>query len=225
MKVLIIEDDDRISLPLKQDLENQHDLVQLAYDGDVGLKLGLEINYDLILLDLMLPIIDGMTVCQKLRQAGCKSAIIMITARNKTANKIMGLNCGADDYLAKPFELEELTARIRAVMRRGSESRQPLLTLGDLSLDLNTCVTSYRNTPVELTPTEYRLLAHFLSNPLRTYSKDELVERLWNDDEVTSDNVIKTHIKGLRNKLVSVGAPRDIVETVYGMGYRLKKNA
>jgi len=225
MKVLIIEDDDRISLPLKQDLENQHALVQLAYDGEVGLKLGLEINFDLILLDLMLPVIDGMTVCQKLRQAGCKAAIIMITARNKTANKIMGLNCGADDYLAKPFELEELTARIRAVMRRGSESRQPLLTLGDLSLDLNTCVTSYHNKPIELTPTEYRLLAHFLSNPLRTYSKDELVERLWNDDEVTSDNVIKTHIKGLRNKLVSVGAPRDIIETVYGMGYRLKTHA
>ncbi len=225
MKVLIIEDDDRISLPLKQDLENQHNLVQLAYDGEVGLKLGLEVNYDLILLDLMLPVIDGMTVCQKLRQAGCKSAIIMITARSKTANKIMGLNCGADDYLAKPFELEELTARIRAVMRRGAESRQPLLTLGDLSLDLNTCVTSYQNIPIELTPTEYRLLAHFLSNPLRTYSKDELVERLWNDDEVTSDNVIKTHIKGLRNKLVSVGAPRDIIETVYGMGYRLKTNA
>jgi DNA-binding response OmpR family regulator len=225
MKVLIIEDDDRISLPLKQDLEQQHNLVQLAYDGEAGLKLGLEGKYDLILLDLMLPVIDGMTVCQKLRQAGCKSAIIMITARNKTANKIMGLNCGADDYLAKPFELEELTARIRAVMRRGSESRQPLLKLGDLSLDLNTCVTSYRNTPIELTPTEYRLLAHFLSNPLRTYNKDELVERLWNDDEVTSDNVVKTHIKGLRNKLVSAGAPRDIVETVYGMGYRLKRHA
>lgn len=225
MKVLIIEDDDRIALPLKEDLEQQHYLVQLAFDGEIGLKLALEVQYDLILLDLMLPIIDGMTVCRRLRQAGCKSAIVMITARNKTSNKIMGLDCGADDYLAKPFELEELTARIRAVMRRGSESRHPLLTLGDLSLDLNTCVTSYRGQPFDLTPTEYRLLAHFLSNPLRTYSKDELVNRLWNDDEVTSDDVIKTHIKGLRNKLCAVGAPRDIVETVYGMGYRLKNHA
>jgi DNA-binding response OmpR family regulator len=225
MKVLIIEDDDRIALPLKEDLEQQHDLVQLAYDGEVGLTLGLKINYDLILLDLMLPVIDGITVCQKLRQGGCKSAIIMITARGKTANKVMGLNCGADDYLAKPFELEELTARIRAVMRRGSESRDPVLTLGDLSLDLNTCVTLYHDRPVELTPTEYRLLAHFLSNPRRTYSKDELISRLWNDDDVTSDQVIKTHIKGLRNKLVAAGAPRNIIETVYGMGYRLKTNA
>ncbi len=225
MKVLIIEDDDRIALPLKEDLEQQHNLVQLAYDGEVGLKLALEVYYDLILLDLMLPVIDGMTVCQKLRQAGCTSAIIMITARGKTANKIMGLDCGADDYLAKPFELEELTARIRAVMRRGSESRHPLLTLGDLTLDLNTCVTSYKGQPVDLTPTEYRLLAHFLSNPRRTYSKDDLISRLWNDGEVPSDDVIKTHIKGLRNKLFSVGAPRDVVETVYGMGYRLKTNA
>jgi len=218
MKVLIIEDDDRISLPLKQDLEQQHDLVQLACDGESGLRLGLEIKYDLILLDLMLPGIDGMMVCQKLRQAGC-------TARNKTANKVMGLNCGADDYLVKPFELEELTARIRAVMRRGSESRHPLLTLGDLSLDLNTCVTSYRNQPVELTPTEYRLLVLMLSNPQRTYSKNDLIDRLWSDEDFTSEHVIKTHIKGLRNKLVSVGAPRDIVVTVYGMGYRLRTHA
>jgi len=225
MKVLIIEDDDRIAQPLKQDLENHHHLVQIASDGEAGLRLGLEFTYDLILLDLMLPVIDGMAVCQKLRQAGCKSAIIMITARNKTVNKIMGLDCGADDYLAKPFELEELTARIRAVMRRGSDRREPLLTLGQLSLDLNTCVTTYRGKPIELTPTEYRLLAHFLSNPGRTYNKDELVKRLWNDEDVISDNVIKTHIKGLRSKLDAVGAPRDIVETVYGLGYRLKANA
>jgi two-component system, OmpR family, response regulator QseB len=224
MKILIIEDDDRISLPIKQDFERQHNSVTLAFDGEEGLRLGLDDSYDLILLDLMLPKIDGMTVCQRLRRAGSKAAIVMITARNNTANKILGLDCGADDYLAKPFELEELAAHIRAVMRRGNESRQPVLTFGDLSVDLNTCVTSYRDIVIELTPTEFRLLAHFLSNPLRTFSKDELVERLWCDD-AASENVIKNHIKGLRGKLASAGAPRDIVETVYGIGYRLKHNA
>ena len=223
MKILIIEDDERIAIPLKEDLEHQKYVIELAADGETGLSMALAGQYEVILLDLMLPNLDGMTVCRRLRQAGCKSAVIMITARDRKSNMILGLDSGADDYLVKPFNVDELGARIRAVLRRGRDAVSPVLTAGELSLDPSSCITSYRGTTIDLTPTEYRLLAHFLSNPHRAYSKQELINRLWSvDDDITNDAVIKTHIKGLRSKLSAAGAPRDIVETVYGMGYRLK---
>jgi two-component system response regulator QseB len=224
MKVLIVEDDIRIALPLKEELEHRNYLVQLSHDGEDALKKAISGDFDLIILDVMLPVIDGMTVCRRLRQNGCESAIIMVSARGKSSNKINGLDCGADDYLTKPFELDELTARIRAVMRRGGGSKLPEIALGDLLLDLKSCVTTYRGQPVDLTPTEYRLLAHFLTNPGRTYSKNELISKLWTADDIFNYDIIKTHIKGLRNKLAAAGAPRDIIETVYGLGYRLKSN-
>ncbi len=223
MKILIVEDDERIALPLKEDLEHQHYVVQLACDGESGLNLGSEEEYDVILLDLMLPMMDGMTVCRKLRQSGCKAAIIIITARGKTANKISALDSGADDYLVKPFDVEELGARIRAVLRRGTEPLLPVLTFGKLSIDPSSCITTYKDLIVNLTPTEYRLLTQFLSNPHRAYSKEELINRLWStESELAGGAIIKTHIKGLRKKLNAVGAPRDVIETVYGIGYRLK---
>lgn len=225
MKVLIIEDDDRITLPLREDLERQHHFVDVASDGSTGLKQGLMSHYDVILLDVMLPIVDGLSVCRALRESGCTSAIIMLTAKRKTVERIEGLDAGADDYMPKPFDLDELNARIRAAFRRGTESRKPLLRLGDLSLDRNTCVTKYRAAVLSLTPTEYRLLEHFLSNPKRTYSRNDLMEKLWPDETLPSQYVIKTHIKGLRKKLMSAGAPADIIETVYGLGYRLKQDA
>ena len=224
MKFLVVEDDERIALPLKVHLEHLEHSVRLAFDGAVGLQLALENQFDFILLDLMLPEIDGLTVCQKLRNFGCNAAIIMLTARNKTSDKITGLECGADDYLAKPFELDELTARIRAITRRGRDLRRSVLQFEDLELDQNTCLTTYRGQPVNLTPTEYRLLAHFLGNPGRTYSKDELIDRLWNGSSIISYDIIKTHIKGLRSKLAAVGAPREVIETVYGLGYKLKSH-
>jgi DNA-binding response OmpR family regulator len=225
MRVLIIEDDDRIALPIKEDLERQHHFVDLASDGKDGLERGLSAQYDVIILDLMLPKMGGMSVCTKLRQAGCTSAIIMTTARRKTTDKIQGLDCGADDYLAKPFEVDELMARIRAVLRRGGESRQPVLTFANLALDSNTHVVKYSSVELNLTPMEYRLLEHFLSNPSRAYTKEELIDRLWPSDQSPSNFVIKTHIKGLRKKLLAVGAPGNIIETVYGVGYRLKQDA
>src|SRR5579871_6820181 len=220
MKLLIIEDDERIAVPLKEDFERQHNTVEIAADGGTGLKVGLENQFDVIILDLMLPHMDGMTVCQKLRQGGCRSAIIMLTARRKTGDKIEGLDCGTDDYLTKPFELDELSARIRAVLRRGTESRQPVLTHGQLSLNPNTFEITYGGIGIDLTPTEYKLLETFLSSPQRAFSKDELIDKLWPNAPTVSDYVVKTHVKGLRKKLVSAGAPKDIVETIYGMGYR-----
>ena len=224
MKVLIVEDDDRIAAPIKEELEHQQYLVHTAFDGEAGLELATNDHYDLILLDIMLPKLDGVQICRALRERGCKSAILMITACDKTSNKIAGLDSGADDYLVKPFELDELLARIRAVMRRNIETRDPVLRWSDLVLDPITCEVRYREQPINLTPTEFRLLAHFLRNPNRTFNKDELVNRLWLPDEMPTDTVIKAHIKGLRNKLERAGAPRNMIETIYGFGYRLSQH-
>jgi DNA-binding response OmpR family regulator len=224
MKVLIVEDDERIAAPIKEELEHQQYLVDTAFDGENGLSLASQVHYDLILLDIMLPKLNGLDLCRRLRQDGCKSAIVMLTARDRTAEKIEGLDAGADDYLVKPFEIDELLARIRAVMRRNSESRDPVLRWSDLVLDPITCEVQFQRKPINLTPTEFRLLAHFLRNPNRTFNKDELVARLWLPNEMPTDTVVKAHIKGLRNKLERAGAPRNMIETIYGFGYRLSQN-
>lgn len=224
MKVLIIEDDERLSFPLKEDLENQKYVVSLAGDGQLGLQMATHEIFDIIVLDIMLPIIDGVTVCRNLRMNGINSIIIMISARGQTVSKIIGLDSGADDYIAKPFEVDELSARIRAILRRNTETRSPLLTYGDLVLDPTTSTVTYCQQTLDLTPTEYRILGHFMRIPGRTHSKEELIDRLWSIDEINTKDVIKTHIKGLRNKLVACGAPRDLIVTVYGFGYRLKSH-
>lgn len=224
MKVLLIEDDERIADPLREELEHQQYVVQTALDGENGLRLAQKDHFDLILLDIMLPKIDGITVCRRLRESGCTSAIVMITAKDQTANKILGLDSGADDYMVKPFEVDELLARMRAVMRRNTESRDPLLRWGELILDSATCKVTHAGKPVVLTPTEFRLLSHFLRNPNKTFNKDELVTRLWSPDETVTDDVVKSHIRGLRNKLQKAGAPRDVITTIYGFGYRLNEH-
>lgn len=225
MKVLIIEDDERLAIPLKEDLEHQQYLVSLAGDGEVGLDMASQESFDIILLDLMLPVVDGMTICRSLRQNGCTAAIIMISARDKAAVKIMGLDSGADDYLAKPFEVDELSARIRAVLRRNGEPRWPSLRWGDLVLNPSSSTVRFRDLTIDLTPSEYRMLAHFLRNPNRTYTKEELIDRLWAGDELNTKDVVKTNIWALRKKLAAKGAPRDLILTVYGFGYRLKPYA
>lgn len=225
MNILIVEDDARIAHPLQLHLKHEHHQVEVAYDGPTGLAMALENQFDFILLDIMLPVLDGLSVAHQLRNAGCNSVIIMLTARETTADKIAGLEVGADDYLAKPFELSELSARMKAISRRGRELGRPVLVFEDLEVDQNACTARFRGTPIKLTPTEYRLLAHFLANPSKVYDKQDLIDLLWRHNTSINDDIIKTHMKGLRSKLKAVGAPKDIVETVYGMGYRLRKNA
>ncbi len=143
MRILIIEDDDRIAKPLAEDLKHQHHVVEIARDGMEGWQYAQADNYDLILLDLMLPKLDGITLCQRLRSAKCQTPILMLTARDTTNDKIIGLDAGADDYLVKPFELEELAARIRALSRRSLETHQPVLIYEDLQLDSGKCKVTY----------------------------------------------------------------------------------
>ena len=198
MKILIVEDDDRISIPLKEELQHQNYVVDLAFDGSQGLEMATAGRYDIILLDLMLPKLNGFSVCKQLRENGNSSAILMLTVRNEKQDKVAGLNCGADDYLTKPFDLDELSARIRALSRRFISQRQSLIPCGPLQIDTVSCTVSYLEKPIEVTPTEYRLLVHFALNPTATFNGEELLDKLWSQEFVGGKETIKTRIKTVR---------------------------
>lgn len=222
-KILIIEDDERVSRPLAEDLVHQKYLVEAAYDGETGWKMATETTFDLIVLDWMLPKLDGITLCERLRENGYAGSILMLTAKDTKKDKIRGLDGGADDYIVKPFELEEFSARIRAMLRRNSETKKAALVFGDLTLDPSLCLVTYAGGKVALTPTEYRLLNLFLRNPNRVFSKDDLLERLWTSQDRDANELVKAHIKGLRNNLKAGGVTNEIIETVHGLGYRLSQ--
>lgn len=169
----------------------------------------------------MLPKLDGITLCQRLRACKCQSLILMLTARDTTNDKIIGLDAGADDYLIKPFELEELAARIRALSRRNLETHQPVLAYKDLQLDPSICKVTYQNKILSLTPKEYMLLECFLKNPTQVLTRSALMDKLWEFDKSSSEETIKTHITNLRKKLRLAGNSTEVIETVYGVGYRL----
>ena len=225
MKVLIIEDDERIALPVKEELEHQRYLVELALEGRTGLELAKSGQFDIILLDLMLPQVDGISICQALRESGNSVPILMLTARAMKDDKILGLDAGADDYLTKPFDLDELSARLRALLRRLTPQKKVVLSCGSLSVNTATCEARFADTLVDVTPTEYRLLAHFLRNPDTIFNRESLIERLWLGEDAPGDEAIKTHIKTLRKKLSAAGAPRNLIETNYGFGYKLTSAA
>lgn len=223
MKILVVEDDERISDAVAEYLSDQHYAVETAYDGLSAWELLDVFTYDLVLLDVMLPQMDGITLCRKLRAKGHETPILMITAKDTLNNKVEGLDAGADDYLVKPFELEELSARIRALLRRGASSTPPILTWGDLRLDPSTCEVFYHEELLPLSPKEYKLLEFFLRNGRRVFSRAQILEHLWPFEQVPEEATVKAHIRGLRQKLEIAGAPHDLIETVYGLGYRLKE--
>jgi DNA-binding response OmpR family regulator len=224
MKILLVEDDERIADALAEDLMDQNYTVDVTYDGQSAWDMIDAYTYDLILLDVMLPGIDGITLCKKLRSQRCSIPILMLTARDTTGDKVIGLDAGADDYLVKPFELEELSARIRSLLRRGGEVAPPVLVCDELELDPSTCEVHYAGKLLSLTPKEYSLLELFMRNPRRVYSSGQIVERLWTAGEIPSEETVRSHIKGLRHKLKQAGASPDVVETVHGLGYRLKQS-
>ncbi|MEH2115168.1 response regulator transcription factor [Nostoc sp.] len=221
MRILIIEDDNRIAKPLAEDLKHQHHVVDIACDGIEGWEYAQAGNYDLILLDLMLPRLDGITLCKRLRASNYNAFILMLTARDTTPNKIIGLDAGADDYLVKPFELEELAARIRALSRRSPETHQLILIHGDLQLDPNNCHVTYASKPLSLTHKEYMILECFLKNPTQILTRSAILDKLWEFDKLSGEETVKTHMTNLRKKLRTVGSSEDFIETVYGIGYRL----
>jgi diguanylate cyclase (GGDEF)-like protein len=222
MRILVIEDDELIAQSLVKTLSDQHYTVDVANDGNAGWELASAFSYELILLDVVLPKLDGISLCRQMRQHGIKAPIILVTAQDSSTNKIIGLDAGADDYVTKPFDLQEVTARIRALLRRGSTILPPQLQWENLRLDPNICEVTYLGTILRLTPKEYSLLELFLRNPQRVFSSGAIIDHLWSFEETPGEDTVRAHLKGLRQKLRAGGVPNDPVETVYGIGYRLK---
>ncbi|MEH1838749.1 MAG: response regulator [Nostoc sp.] len=222
MRILLIEDDEILLGVLQQSLASQHYVVDTVENGQSGWEYAQSTSYDLIVMDVGLPRIDGIKLCQRLRAEGYSMPILLITARDASSDRIRGLDAGADDYLIKPLDLAELQARVRALLRRREVSPTTVLKVGDLCLDPRSCEVSYGKKLLALTPKEYTLLEVFLRNPSRVLSRGQLVEHLWTFDDPPLEESVKAHIKGLRQKLKTAGAV-DWIENVYGLGYRLKE--
>ncbi|BAZ20662.1 multi-component transcriptional regulator [Kalymmatonema gypsitolerans NIES-4073] len=223
MRILLVEDDHSLAQAVAAVLNTQHYVVDIATDGQDGWELAEVCSYDLILLDVMLPKLDGISLCRQLRQEGYQMPILLLTALDTRTDKVMGLDAGADDYLVKPFDFQELTARIRALLRRGNSSLPPVLEWGSLRLDPSSCEVTYASQVLHLTAKEFSILELFLRNSQRVFSRSAIIDQLWGaDKDPPEENTIKSHIKSLRQKLKAAGANYDLIETVYGLGYRLK---
>jgi DNA-binding response OmpR family regulator/HPt (histidine-containing phosphotransfer) domain-containing protein len=222
MRVLVVEDDPSIAELIEAILYQENYAVDLAADGQMGLELSDSYEYDLILLDVSLPRRDGISICQEIRSRGSQVPIMLLTALDSPVDRARGLNAGADDYLGKPFDPVEFLARIHALLRRSSSLSRPILTWGELQLDPLSATVTYADRSVAVTPKEYAMLELFLRNNKRVFSCNAILDHLWSYDEAPSEEAIRTHIKGLRQKLKKAGATNDYIETVYGIGYRLK---
>ncbi len=221
MKILLVEDDDRIAKPLAEGLKNEHHVVEIARDGLEGWEYAQGAEFDLILLDLMLPKLDGISLCKRLREARSTALILMLTAKDTTDDKVIGLDAGADDYLVKPFKLKELAARVRALSRRSYELKPQVLSYEELQLNPSTGEVSYEDNLLSLTPKEYLILEYFLRHPRQILTRSAILDRLWEFDNSSGEGTIKTHITNLRSKLKAAGSENNLIETVYGVGYRL----
>ena len=223
MKILLVEDDTITVNLLTRALNSQSYNVNTAGDGETALQLAQAYDYDLIVLDVLIPKLDGISLCRELRSSGCQMPILLLTALDSRSNLVQGLEAGADDYMVKPFNIEELMARIRALLRRGKAALSSTsLTWENLQVNPDTTEVTYAEKVLHLTPKEYRLLELFLRNPQRIFSRSAILDRIWSAGEFPQEEAVTAHIKGLRHKLKAAGMSVDLVETVYGLGYRLK---
>jgi DNA-binding response OmpR family regulator/HPt (histidine-containing phosphotransfer) domain-containing protein len=224
MKILLIEDDDALITLLTKSLSSQHHIVDAVKDGERGWTYASTFDYNLIILDIMLPKLDGISLCKKLRAEGYTMPILLLTAQDQTTAKVQGLDAGADDYVVKPFDINELIARVRALLRRGSNNSSPLLSWGDLVLNPSSCDVTYDGQMLTLTTKEYDLLEMFLSDSSHVFSSDEIIDRLWSSDDFPAEATVRSHLRRLRNKLQAAGAPNDLIGTIHGRGYYLNSN-
>lgn len=220
--ILIIDDDPRITDLLRRVLAFEGYSVTTAATGQEALKRVLERPPDLIVLDIMLPELNGLEVARRLRAAGENVPIMMLTARDRVADRVHGLEAGADDYLVKPFAPEELVARVKAMLRRSQGERHEVLRYADVELDTGTRVAHRRAREIELSPTEYELLALFLRRPRQVLTREIILDRVWGMDFEGSSNVMEVYVGYLRSKLEAGGEPR-LIHTVRGVGYVLKE--
>jgi two-component system response regulator MprA len=220
-RILVVDDDVSILSSLRRALLYEGYDVETAGDGIEGLAHAHRAPPDLVILDVMMPGLDGIEVCRRLRSEG-EVAILMLTARDGTSDRVRGLDSGADDYLVKPFAYEELMARVRALLRRGTVRAPRLLAYSDLRLDLDTREVSRGARPVNLTAKEHELLEHLLRQPRRVFTRDQLLEGVWGLDSEAASNVVDVYVGYLRQKLEEAGEPR-LLQTVRGVGYSLRE--
>ncbi|MBW4671198.1 MAG: response regulator transcription factor [Cyanomargarita calcarea GSE-NOS-MK-12-04C] len=221
MKILLAEDDSRIAQLLTEALANQHYLVDIAPDGEKGREFANSFTYDLLILDVTLPKLDGINLCRQMRSQGCRTPIMMLTARDTADDKVTGLDAGADDYMIKPYNLQELLARIRALLRRGDNPFSALMEWGVLRVDPNTCQVTYAEQLLQLTPKEYSLIELLIRAGRRVTSRNQIIDNLWSFEEPPTEDAVKALVKRLRQKLKATGAPDDFITTAYGFGYHL----
>jgi DNA-binding response OmpR family regulator len=221
LKALLVEDEPTIIEFLRVGLTYEHWLVEVAEDGPSGLILARQHQFDMIILDVMLPGLDGFEVCRHLRLSGNNVPIIMLTARKDVPDRVTGLNLGADDYITKPFSFDELLARIQAVLRRRGQPIEPqALHVLDLTLNPDTHEAYRKNVPLDLTPIEFTLLELFISHPRRVFTRETLLNRVWGYDYSGDTNVVDVHVGHLRDKIGD--NERHLIHTVYGVGYSFR---
>jgi DNA-binding response OmpR family regulator len=225
MKILLVEDDRSLIDLLTKTISAHNFVVDAVQDGEAGWNYGSTFEYDLIVLDILLPKLDGISLCQRFRAEGFTTPILLLTSEETSTAKVRGLDAGADDYVVKPFDLKELLARIRALLRRSYNNPLPLLSWGDLLLNPSTCEVTYNDRPLELTTKEYELLELFLRNTQHVLSSDEILDRLWSSEEFPAEATVRSHIRRLRHKLTKANAPVDFISTVRGRGYYLKETS
>jgi len=220
-KILIVEDDSDIALPLQDDLTLEGYEVEVVGDGETALRRLDEASFDLLLLDVMLPGVDGFDVCRQLRHSGSKVPIILLTAKVQEAEVVMGLEQGADDYVTKPFRPRELRARIKAVLRRTDDAPRQV-RFGDMEVDFERFELRRAGEPVALTPIEFKLLSTFVRNPGRVLSRQQLLDHVWGPTTYVTERVVDTHVGNLRKKIEPRPKQPRYVISVLGAGYRFE---
>jgi len=220
-RILVVDDDEKITNLLRRALSYEGYVTDVAHDGQRALSLALEHHPDLVILDLMMPGMDGLEVCRRLREGGSEP-ILMLTARDEVSDRVHGLDSGADDYMVKPFALEELMARVRALLRRREPDARSELRFSDLVLDTASREARRGDRVIELSAKEFDLLSLFMRNPRRVLSREMILEQAWGYDFYGESNVIEVYVGYLRQKLEANGEPR-LIHTVRGAGYVLKE--
>lgn len=221
MRLLVVEDEKKVASFVKKGLEEEGYAVDVSYDGEDGERLAETNPYDLVIMDIMLPKKDGLSILKELRGKGINTPILLLTARGTVEDKVTGLNAGADDYLAKPFMFSELLARVRSLLRRGGE-RSPVLKFSDLSMDTVSRRVTRSGSDITLTGKEYSLLEFFLRRPNQVLTRTMIWEHVWESDFNTATNVIDVYVKHLRNK-IDKDFEKKLIHTVWGVGYILKE--
>ena len=222
MRLLVVEDDHKIANAIRKGLEQENFAVDVSYDSDDGYGMAVTVEYDAIVLDYMLPgSRDGLKICEDLRAENNHTPILFLTAKDQIRDKINGLNAGADDYLVKPFSFEELLARVRALLRRPNVTTNPILKVGDLTLDPNKSLVSRGDVEIQLSSKEFALLEYLMRNAGQVLSKDIIIEHVWNFDADILPNTVEVFIGYLRNKIEKPFKEDKLIHTVRGFGYKI----